>query len=421
MSDTRIELGADDASRVRDLRNMKARATGLFVAVTVVFIVARALEGDGDWLSYVRATCEAAMVGALADWFAVTALFRHPLRLPIPHTAIIPKRKDQLGRNLGEFVEQNFLSPDVVTEKLRSMSVAGRAGRWLEAPANADRASAQVGVIVRGAIDVLRDDDVQDTIEHAIVARVQQMSLSTMAGHALEVATADGRHHDVLNALLRASDRLLRDNREAFRSRFANESPWWVPETIDDRIFDKLFNALHAFIADVADNPNHKMRNYLDTRLASLAFDLRESPAMRARGDELLAELLAHPAVRQWIDSIWRDLKASIVRQSHDPNSELRERVAVYARSMGHNLATDPALARKVDGWVESAARHVVESSRHEIADLITSTVEKWDPDEASRRIELAVGRDLQFIRINGTLVGGLAGLVIYTVGQILG
>ena len=225
----------------------------------------------------------------------------------------------------------------------------------------------------------------------------------------------------MLNALLRASDRLLRDNREAFRSRFANESPWWVPETIDDRIFDKLFNALHAFIADVADNPNHKMRNYLDTRLASLAFDLRESPAMRARGDELLTELLAHPAVRQWIDSIWRDLKASIVRQSHDPNSELRERVAVYARSMGHNLATDPALARKVDGWVESAARHVVESSRHEIADLITSTVEKWDPDEASRRIELAVGRDLQFIRINGTLVGGLAGLVIYTVGQILG
>jgi uncharacterized membrane-anchored protein YjiN (DUF445 family) len=361
------------------------------------------------------------MVGALADWFAVTALFRHPIGLPIPHTAIIPKRKDQLGRNLGEFVEQNFLSTEVVTDKLRSMSVASRAGLWLADPANADRASEQVGALIRGATDVLRDDDVQDAIEHAIVGRIQTLSLSSFAGQALEMMTADGRHHELLDAALRGGDRFLRENREAFRSRFARESPWWVPETIDDRIFDKLFNALHAFLADVIANPDHEMRRHLDLRLAALAMELRESPAMRARGDELLAELLAHPAVRTWIDSIWRDLKEAIVRQSHDPGSELRARVAAYARSLGHNLATDVALARKVDSWVEGAARHVVESSRHEIADLITGTVEKWDPDEASRRIELAVGRDLQFIRINGTLVGGLAGLVIYTAGQIFG
>ncbi len=420
MSEPPISYG-DDVTRARELRRMKIRATGLFVFVTVAFVITRILEHDGDWLSYVRAACEAAMVGALADWFAVTALFRHPLGLPIPHTAIIPKRKDQLGRNLGEFVEQNFLSTDVVTEKLRSMSVADRAGRWLEVPANAERASEQVGAIVRGALDVLRDEEVQGAIEGAIVTRVQALSLSSIAGQALEVMTADGRHHDLLDALLRGSDRFLRDNRETFRSRFASESPWWVPETIDDRIFDKLFNALHAFLDDVTANPQHEMRRYLDARLATLAVELRESPALRARGDELLAELLAHPAIRSWIDSIWRDLKQSIVRQSHDPGSELRERVAGYARSMGHNLATDPLLARKVDSWVEGAARHLVESSRHEIADLITSTVEKWDPHEASRRIELAVGRDLQFIRINGTLVGGLAGLVIYTAGQILG
>ena len=205
------------------------------------------------------------------------------------------------------------------------------------------------------------------------------------------------------------------------RSRFARESPWWVPESVDDRIFDKIFNALHAFLDDITANPEHEVRRHLDERLAQLASDLRTDPAMYAKGEEVKAELLAHPAVRSWIESLWRDLKAAIVRQSHDPQSELRARVAASAASLGANLVAEPALARKVDAWVEGAARHVVDSSRHEIADLITTTVEKWDPDEASRRIELAVGRDLQFIRINGTLVGGLAGLVIYSLGRVIG
>ena len=400
---------------------MKARATGLFVIVAVVFVVARILQRDGDWVSYVRAACEAAMVGAIADWFAVTALFRHPLRVPIPHTAIIPKRKDQLGRSLGEFVEQNFLSTEVVTEKLRSMSVATRTARWLDDPAHAHVLSEQIGAVIRGTIDVLRDDDIQDTIEHAIVARVQATPLAPIAGQALEVMTAGGRHHELLDATLRATDRFLRENRASFRARFSHESPWWVPESIDDRIFDKILDALHAFLDDITANPRHEVRRYFDTRLAQLARELRDSPAMATRGEELKAELLAHPAVRAWIESLWRDLKTAIVRQSNDPRSELRERVAAAAQSFGANVATDPALARKIDAWVEGAVRHVVESSRHEIGDLITSTVEHWDPDEASRRIELAVGRDLQFIRINGTIVGGLAGLVIHSMGQLLG
>ena len=412
---------ADDRTRARELTRMKRRATGLFVAVTIAFVVTRVLEGDGDWISYVRAACEAAMVGALADWFAVTALFRHPLGLPIPHTAIIPERKDQLGRNLAEFVEQNFLSTEVVTEKLRTMSVSARAGRWLEEPANADRVSEQVGALLRGVIDVLRDDDVQDAIEHAVVVRVQATPLAPVAGRALEMMTADGRHHELVDALLRATDRFLTENRAQFRSRFSAESPWWVPESIDDRIFDKLFTAVHLFLDDITANPRHEVRRYVDARLERLVVELRESPAMLERGETLKHELLAHPAVRAWIDSLWRDLKAAIVRQSHDPGSELRARLAGSARAFGASVATDPTLSQKLDMWIEGAARHVVESSRHEIADLITTTVEKWDPDEASQRIELAVGRDLQFIRINGTLVGGLAGLVIYSIGQAVG
>jgi uncharacterized membrane-anchored protein YjiN (DUF445 family) len=410
-----------DVARARELRTMKARATGLFVLVTIGFVVARVFEHDSGWIPYARAMCEAAMVGALADWFAVTALFRHPLGIPVPHTAIVPERKDQLGRNLAEFVEANFLSTDVVTEKLRTMSVATRTGEWLRQPANADRVSEQVGAVIRGGLDVLRDDDVQRVIEHAVLARVQRVPLAPTAGRVLELMTADGRHHDLLDAALRGVDTYLREHRSDFRSRFAHESPWWVPESVDDRIFDKIFTALHAFLDDVTANPDHEVRRHLDARIAQLASDLRTDPAMFAKGEEVKAELLAHPAVRSWIESLWRDLKAAVVRQSHDPQSELRARVAASAVSLGANLVAEPALARKVDAWVEGAARHVVDSSRHEIADLITTTVEKWDPDEASRRIELAVGRDLQFIRINGTLVGGLAGLVIYSLGRVIG
>ena len=400
---------------------MKARATGLFVFVAVAFIVARLLESRATWIVYVRAACEAAMVGALADWFAVTALFRHPLGIPIPHTAIITNRKDQLGRNLAEFVEMNFLSSEAVAEKLRTVSISTRFGRWLEQQANAERVSEQVGAIVRGAIDVLRDDEVQRGIEHTIVARARALPLAPAAGRVVDALTADGRHHDGFDAGLRAADRFLREHRNTFRTRFSRESPWWVPDAIDDRIFDKLFDALHAFLADVMNNPQHEVRVYVDARLRALVVDLRDSPEMRERGEELKAELLAHPAVRGWIESIWTDLKVALVRQSHDPQSELRARVATTARTLGANVASDAALAHKLDTWIEGATRHIVESSRHEIGDLITSTVDKWDPDEASRRIELAVGRDLQFIRINGTLVGGLAGLVIFAIGQAIG
>jgi uncharacterized membrane-anchored protein YjiN (DUF445 family) len=411
---------AEDQARARELTRMKRRATGLFIVVAVAFVVARVLEGDGGGISYVRAGCEAAMVGALADWFAVTALFRHPLRLPIPHTAIIPKRKQQLGQNLATFVEENFLSTAAVTEKLRTMSVSARVARWLDDPTNAARVSEQAGALLRGAIGVLRDDDVQRAIEHGLRSRVNTTPLAPLAGRALEAMTAEGRHHEVVDAALRAIDRFAVENRAGLRSQFGRESPWWVPESIDDRIFDKVFGALRAFIADITANPDHEMRRYADARLATLAGELQTSPELLAKGEALKADLLAHPAVRGWINTLWNDAKAALVRQSLDADSELRARIAASVRTFGATTAGDAGMLKKLDVWVEAAVRHIVESSRHEIADLIETTVAKWDPNEASERIELAVGRDLQYIRINGTLVGGLAGLVIHALGQLI-
>jgi uncharacterized membrane-anchored protein YjiN (DUF445 family) len=411
---------AADRAKRRDLRAMKLRATGLLVLAAGIFVAGRVLEDEHGWAGYVRATAEAAMVGGLADWFAVTALFRHPLRIPIPHTAIIPKRKDQLGANLGTFVEQNFLSADVVSDKLRATSIARRAALWATEPDHAATVSRHLGAALHGSLDVLRDEDVQDVVERAVLDRVRTVRLAPLTGRTIDIMTANGRHQDLLDAALRSLARLLDENRQTLRAMFARESPWWVPSPIDDRIFDKIYTGLHALLADVSDNPQHELRTYLDARLAQFADELRRSPQLLARGEDLKEELLAHPAVRRWTGALWADLKKSLQSQSGDPDSELRRRLEVTVEAVARAVLDDPVLAAKVDRWIESAVLYVVDAYRHEIADIIATTVAKWDPNEAAERIELQVGRDLQFIRINGTLVGGLAGLAIHTVSTLL-
>ncbi len=399
---------------------MKRRAGGLLVASTVVFVIAKVLEDRSPAWGYVRATAEAAMVGGIADWFAVTALFRRPLGLPIPHTALIPTRKDALGRSLGEFVESNFLAGDAVAERLRSARVAARLARWLNEPGAAATVGRHVSVALAGAADVVRDEDVAGAIEGAVVARAQTVHVAPLAGRAIEIATAEGRHRPLVDAIARGAIRVLDEQQPFLRSRFGRESPWWVPETIDDRIFTKLHTALRGFLVEVVDSPGHEMRNVLDRRLAEFATRLQEDPAYLAKGDAWRDEVLEHPAVRTWIGGIWGDVKSTLHRQSADPSSELRQRLEALVEQFARRLADDVELQQKLDGWLETVVRYVVEQERHQVVELIATTVERWDPAEASTRIELAVGRDLQFIRINGTVVGGLAGLVIHLVGQLL-
>jgi uncharacterized membrane-anchored protein YjiN (DUF445 family) len=419
-SDAALMTPDADEARRRNLRSMKGRATGLLVLAAAVFVVSRLLEGDHGWAGYVRATAEAAMVGGLADWFAVTALFRHPLRLPIPHTAIIPRRKDQLGESLGRFVEDNFLSDEIIAEKLQGRSIARRAAEWAIVPPNRVAVSRHAGAGLHGALDVLRDDDVQDAVEAAVLSRVRSIELAPMAGRALEVLTAGDRHQEVLDAALGGLVRFLEEHRDELRARFGRESPWWLPESVDDRIFDKVYAGLRSVLDDVTASPRHELREYLDRRLAELAVELQHSPELRARGEELKEELLAHPAVRRLTVSLWGDLKRSLQDQSSDPESELRRRAEAAIGSIAEAVLDDPALADKIDQWVQGAVRYIVGAYRHEVAEIIAATVAKWDPHEAARRIELQVGRDLQFIRINGTVVGGLAGLAIHTFGQLI-
>ena len=413
-------LSGEDAIRRRNLVRMKVAATALLVAATVVFVVTRSLEDRWSWLGYVRATAEAAMVGALADWFAVTALFRHPLGLPIPHTAIIPNRKDELGRGLGTFVQTNFLAPAVLTERLRAIGVASRLGAWLSQPGHAHRISSNAGDIVRGLTEVLGDEDIQHALETGIIQRVREAPAAPMLARVVEAA-AIGRHHQaLLDAGLAGFSNLLDENRSLMRRKLAQQSPWWVPEPIDDRLFKKFFDGVQGLLAEVARDPDHELRHQLDARVADLAVRLRTDPALIARGEELKAELLEHPEVRAWLESLWRTTKESILAVADDPHSALRQRLDAALVRAGRSLQDDPVLQGKVDRWVEGAVGYVAQEYGHEIADLIATTVARWDGAEASRRIELQVGRDLQFIRINGTVVGGLAGLVIYSVGRLL-
>jgi uncharacterized membrane-anchored protein YjiN (DUF445 family) len=410
----------DEGQRRVGLRRMKARATGLLVFAALVYVAARLFRDGNEWLGYVEAAAEGAMVGGLADWFAVTALFRHPLGIPIPHTALIPTRKDQLGRAIGEFVEENFLTGGVIIDRLRSVGLARRLAEWISDEKHAAIVARDASAALAGAAGVLRDEAVQGAVEHSLTSWVRRVPLAPLAGRAIEIATADGRHTELLDAGVTGAVRFLDEHREALRSRFGRESPWWVPEAIDDRIFTKLFDGLRGFLHEVGDTPHHEFRSYLEQRLAALAERLRNDPELIRRGEEVKEQILSHPAVRAWIGSLWTDLKALLQRQAGDPLSQLRQRIAVEVAAIGRRVAEDGELQSKLDRWIESVVGYLADEHRHQVGDMIASTVARWNPEDASHRVELAVGRDLQFIRINGTVVGGLAGVVIYALGHLI-
>jgi uncharacterized membrane-anchored protein YjiN (DUF445 family) len=400
---------------------MKRLATGLLLAMTVVFVVARLFEDEAAWIGYVRATAEAGMVGALADWFAVTALFRHPLGLPIPHTAIIPHRKDEIGRGLAAFVQGNFLSADVIAEKVRAAGVAQQVGDWLAEPTNAAKLGENAGDVVRAGSEFLRDDEIQEAVESYVWSRVRAVPAAPTAGRLLDVALDGGHHQTLLDTLLAAAEQIMERNRLVLRAKLTSQSPWWVPESIDDRVFAKLYSGVQSLLREVADDKRHPLRADLDARLRALSHDLRHSPAMAVRADELREELIAHPAAWEWSSTLWAELKASLIDAAGDPTSELRQRLESGIVRLGRTMQDDPTLAAKVDGWVERGAVYLVDHYREEIAQLISGTIERWDADDTSRRIEEQVGRDLQFIRINGTVVGAMAGLGIHIVSLQIG
>ncbi|RZU34329.1 DUF445 domain-containing protein [Blastococcus saxobsidens] len=412
----------DDPARARDLARMKRLATGLFGLAAAVFLACVLLGEDaGAWVGYVRATAEASMVGALADWFAVTALFRHPLRLPIPHTAIIPRKKDQIGESLGTFVQENFLTRAVVEEKLATIDVPGRLGAFLESPGRAERLGGDAAAVLTAVTDLLKDDDVQPAVAALVDRKLHETPAAPAVARVLELVVDGDRHQEVLSAALRLMARFLEENRLVFRAQLGDASPAWVPDWVDDRVFDRAFAGVHSFLEEVGADPRHELRRAYDVRLREYVHALRTDPAAAARVEEFKKELLEHPAVRDWSGSLWTTAKKAVLTAAADPTSPLRARVTALVLDGARLLRTDPTVRELVQRHSRRAAGYAVERFAADAADLVSSTVARWDTEETSRRIELQVGRDLQWIRVNGTVVGGLAGLVIYTVAQLLG
>lgn len=414
------QLSAADRERRAGVRRMKAVALGLLLFVTAVFVLARWQEEQHSWMGYVRAFAEAAMVGALADWFAVTALFRHPLGIPIPHTAIIPNRKDQIGASLGEFVQEHFLTREVLHERIDQAEVGRRLGLWLSQPANAARAGSATADALRGTLEVIDDRDVGGALQSMVERKLRDTEVAPLLGRAIAVGIDGGHHQRLLDSVLVGLGSFLDDHRSAFRDRLRTESPWWVPEGIDDRIFEKIYTAVHRFLRDLGGDPDHEVRRSIDLRIQSLAERLRTDPALIARLEELKREVLDHPDVQAWMASLWAEVKRTTLAAADDPDSELRRRLDSSLQQLGRRLADEPELQAKVDDWARRAAGYVVDHYRGEVSEIITSTVAKWDGRATAERLELQVGRDLQFIRINGTIVGGLAGLAIFTVSRSL-
>ncbi|MCU0264992.1 MAG: DUF445 domain-containing protein [Actinomycetia bacterium] len=416
-------LTISDEARRRDLFRMKSFATGMLLVAAVVYVIASRAESAGApaWVGFVRAAAEAGMVGGLADWFAVTALFRHPLGLPIPHTALIPTRKDALGRSLGDFVGTNFLAEDVVRHKLRQVDLAGRVGAWLSRREHAERVTGELAATARGALEVMSDDDVRGVMEQAVVQRLVALPVGPPLGRVLGQVVADGAHHGMVDLTVEQAYGWLLANRRAVVDVVAAQAPGWSPRFVDEKVADRIYLEVLRVAGEVRADPRHAMRGVFDRFLAQLALDLQHEPETIARAEKFKAQVLDHPDVRRAMGDLWATVRRMVLEAIDDPHSALRVRAGESLARFGARLVEEDELRVKVNGWVEDAAAHVVTNYRGELTATITETVARWDAAEATGKIELQVGRDLQFIRINGTVVGSLAGLAIHSVGVLVG
>ena len=415
----------DDTEKAIQYAIMRRRATALLGAFFLLFVVAAAVRHlypalSPFWVGLVRATAEAAMVGGVADWFAVTALFRHPLGIPIPHTAIVAQRKDRIGRSLGNFVGNNFLSRDVIARQLGGMKLGERAARWLAEPRHQEQLARAIAGGVARAAEAVPDDELLASVQHTLVLQLRKMHVAPLLADLLDLATTDDRHQEFLDRLVTLMNRIVEENKELIRVRIAEESPWWVPGAVDDKLYQKIVAGIERTLAEVAADDAHPLRSQFDKALRDFVEKLHTSPETIARAEAMKERLLEHPAVTEVSGALLSAARDALAKYAgpEAPSPEPLQRAlgALAERALGNE-----SLLRDVDQSVERLVLGVVDQYRPEVAGLIARTVEGWDATAASAKIEVQIGRDLQFIRINGTLVGALVGLLLYLVTVLTG
>ena len=406
-----------DALRRQGLRRMRTVAVSLLLFAAAVYVLT--IGEEGFW-GFVNAGAEASMVGAIADWFAVTALFKHPLGLPIPHTALIPKRKDELGKGLEEFMGENFLQEDIVRERIDAARGAERHGVWLSDTDHARRVVDEVAEVAAIGLAKVRDDHIESLVHDALVPRFREEPISPLLGGLLAEALRDDLHHGLVDLALAELHAWLEDNPATVQEVLGERAPWWAPPGLNDRVTARVHLEMVNWVGDIRTDPRHHARRALDSMLTQLARDLLEDPDAQARTERLKERLLDHPSVIASSVSLWNALRRAMTTSLQDPEGAVRRRLMLEVSSLAERLSTDAALRERIDTRASDIAVFAVERYGEEVTAVITHTIERWDGKEAADRIELHVGRDLQFIRINGTIVGGLVGVVIHAISLLV-
>jgi uncharacterized membrane-anchored protein YjiN (DUF445 family) len=402
-------------------QGMKAAATGLLVVMAGVFVVARSLEPQYPWLSYVKAFAEAAMVGGLADWFAVTALFRHPLGLPIPHTAIIPRNKDRIGEALANFLRENFLIPSVVARRMRNMDLAGATGRFLQTPAGeGNRIRAGASRLIADIFEGLDDERLGGIVKGAISNRLRKTQVSPLLGHALASAINEDRHVPMLEASIRWMARALDANEQLIREMVHKKANWVLKLAgLDAKLADAIIDGLKKLTIEMSTDPAHPVRQKVEEALAQLANDLQTRPETREKVEGIKEQLLDNKSVSLWLDTLWQKGREAIIRAARNPDAVLAGKLGEVMKSMGTTLESDPRIRAAINQFARRATVGMAASYGSSIVKLVSETVRSWDARTVTARLEAAVGRDLQYIRINGTLVGGMVGLILHSLDSL--
>ncbi|MDN5271716.1 DUF445 domain-containing protein [Chloroflexus sp. MS-CIW-1] len=409
----------DEQQRIINLRRMQRLATGLLVAAGVLFVLTSIFRDVAPWVPFVRAFAEAAMVGAFADWFAVTALFRHPLGIPIPHTAIIPNRKSQIAVGFGRFIEHNFLDPDQITTRIRSQNLVKRLAKWLRSPERANQIADAVTEIIRGILNVIDDDEVSRALSRGLNQRLETIRAAPLVGRFLGILLAGDRQRDALVQLINLLAEVIATNENEIRRRIARELPPWVPRIVDRRIYERLLEGVQRLLDELRGNPDHPVYHQFAGLIDRWIVDLQFDPQMQQQINGLKHELINHPVAQELVRMSWRDLKLTLLEQSVTSSSSLHRSIVVAVERFADVIEDNNEWYEKIENWMTAVVVALVSRYRHVIGEFVTQVVNSWDTQMTTRKIELQFGRDLQFIRINGTIVGGLVGLIIHSVSLL--
>jgi uncharacterized membrane-anchored protein YjiN (DUF445 family) len=406
-------------TRLRDLRRMRLLATALLALMSAIFVATYVTKFEWTWLAYLRAFAEAGMIGACADWFAVVALFRHPLGLPIPHTAIVPHNKERIGGAIGRFISNNFLSPKVLSAKIREVDPAGWMARWLSNPENANLVARRVTTALPQILRALPRDEINAFLARAARNGIEAIPAAPLASKVLSVLWAQGETQALVERAITIAARMLTDNRDRIKVTVTQKSSRFIPKWVDAIVADKIVSGLTQLLEEMRD-PAHPWRTELGVAVDKLIDDLATEPEMYARGEAFKAEILHNPVVLQQVNKLWAEIGARFDAHSDSYLNQISDSLEQAVARLGQRMASDEPMHAAINKFMRIAALRIIAPRRAEIGAFITQVVERWDTETLVNRIELQVGRDLQYIRINGTVVGGLVGLIIFTITRWL-